>query len=346
MGAAVGCVEFIRFVDWADSHFLHMYSTPHKHTHHSLFVSPRAESIQASEWSQICQRVGDCNRALSSALAGGKLRDIVTLPAGIHAYRPHPAVHLPLQRSKLWKFHNSEGLHLSPQPWLSAIRMQYPGSDLSAFCPFPTIRLPVGKVGGVSCGTYVIGRSRCSVLTCPAVNTHTHTHSHGTGPGGWILSQPQAQHFVSALASGWRVNSLAGAVSQFELLCGATSNPLPFLHHFWQLFPTQALAGCLKTSWAMSIPCFPSPRISQYENKRLPSQDGTLLYPPEIMSFFTKYSLPHKTRCCLTDPHTVFKTCQRCGLILQLELAACHQAYLFYLLVVSSVSPLSPGNTR
>jgi hypothetical protein len=192
MGAAVGCVEFIRFVDWADSHFLHMYSTPHKHTHHSLFVSPRAESIQASEWSQICQRVGDCNRALSSALAGGKLRDIVTLPAGIHAYRPHPAVHLPLQRSKLWKFHNSEGLHLSPQPWLSAIRMQYPGSDLSAFCPFPQGSNTQGQISVLSApsqlfaslwgrlGEWAVGLmwlEGLGVVCWPAQqSTHTHTH--------------------------------------------------------------------------------------------------------------------------------------------------------------------------
>jgi hypothetical protein len=43
----------------------------------------------------MCQKMEEASRALSSALAGGDLRDIATLPAGPNAHRPHPAVYLP-----------------------------------------------------------------------------------------------------------------------------------------------------------------------------------------------------------------------------------------------------------
>jgi hypothetical protein len=52
------------------------------------------------------QRLGVANRALSSALAGGELRNLVTLPADLKAYRPHPVEHLPEARKRLWKFHD------------------------------------------------------------------------------------------------------------------------------------------------------------------------------------------------------------------------------------------------
>jgi hypothetical protein len=62
------------------------------------------------------------------------------------------------------------------------------------------------------------------------------------------------------------------------------------------------------------------------------------------MSFFTKVNFPHWTSHCLTNPHTVFKACGRCEIFLQLELAICHQGHMFYCVIGSSVSPLSPEN--
>jgi hypothetical protein len=58
------------------------------------------------------QRVGRINRALSSVLARKELRDLVALPTGLNEYRPHPAVHLPVERRKLWKYHDSKDLDL------------------------------------------------------------------------------------------------------------------------------------------------------------------------------------------------------------------------------------------
>jgi hypothetical protein len=45
------------------------------------------------------------------------------------------------------------------------------------------------------------------------------------------------------------------------------------------------------------------------------------------------------------DPHTKFKTYRNCGLILGLDMPACHQGHLVYLVVVSSAS-LSPKTVR
>jgi hypothetical protein len=46
---------------------------------------------------------GGANKALSSTLAGGELRDLVTLLTGLTTYKHHPAVHLPVGRRSLWK---------------------------------------------------------------------------------------------------------------------------------------------------------------------------------------------------------------------------------------------------
>jgi hypothetical protein len=54
--------------------------------------------------SQLHLRVGGANRALSFELAGGELRNIVTLPADLQANRLHPAVHLPIGRKSLLIF--------------------------------------------------------------------------------------------------------------------------------------------------------------------------------------------------------------------------------------------------
>jgi hypothetical protein len=42
----------------------------------------------------MCQKVGGENIALSSTVAGKELRDLVALPAGLSAFRPHPSVPL------------------------------------------------------------------------------------------------------------------------------------------------------------------------------------------------------------------------------------------------------------
>jgi hypothetical protein len=42
------------------------------------------------------------------------LRDVGTLPAGLSAFRSHPAVHLPVERRRLWKFHDLEGMDSTP----------------------------------------------------------------------------------------------------------------------------------------------------------------------------------------------------------------------------------------
>jgi hypothetical protein len=64
---------------------------------------------------QMCQGMGDANKSLSSVLAGGKLRDLDTLPAGLNVYRPCSAAYLPVgRRRRLWKPHDSEDLDSGP----------------------------------------------------------------------------------------------------------------------------------------------------------------------------------------------------------------------------------------
>jgi hypothetical protein len=61
----------------------------------------------------MCWRVGEENTAVSSALAGGELRDLGSLPVGLSYYRPCLAVHLPVRR-RLWKSCVSQDLNSGP----------------------------------------------------------------------------------------------------------------------------------------------------------------------------------------------------------------------------------------
>jgi hypothetical protein len=49
----------------------------------------------------MCQRVGKANRPVSFALDMGELMDLVIGSDGFNAYRPHPAVHCPVEKKRL-----------------------------------------------------------------------------------------------------------------------------------------------------------------------------------------------------------------------------------------------------
>jgi hypothetical protein len=69
----------------------------------SLVCVPMGNKCPSLRVSSKCITVGEleANRALSSALAEEELRDVGTLPAGLSAFRSHPAVHLPVERRRL-----------------------------------------------------------------------------------------------------------------------------------------------------------------------------------------------------------------------------------------------------
>jgi hypothetical protein len=81
-----------------------------------------------------CISMGRANIILSSTLARGELRNLLTLPAALSASRPSPEVHLFVRR-KLLKICDPEDLHFGTQSWLSANTHWkiVTGVDLSAF---------------------------------------------------------------------------------------------------------------------------------------------------------------------------------------------------------------------
>jgi hypothetical protein len=92
----------------------------------------------------MCQTAGGVNRALSSIPAERKLRDLVTLPVHLNIYRPHPPVHLPVGRKRLWKTHDlGEVRTQDPKSQLVANTCQSVEAYLSDFRPYPAFYFPV-----------------------------------------------------------------------------------------------------------------------------------------------------------------------------------------------------------
>jgi hypothetical protein len=139
MGSAVGCTESL----WVRQ--VHTFST------FTCLCPQRQQESKAWGNPWVGQRLGGVDRALSSALTRGRLRDLVTLPAWLNAYRPHSGVYLLLWKRRQWKFCDSEGLDLGPQ---------FPGAHLYAFRPCSIIHLSVRcKRLWVSCDSEGLVRS-------------------------------------------------------------------------------------------------------------------------------------------------------------------------------------------
>jgi hypothetical protein len=218
-----------------------------------------------------------------------KLRDLVTLPAGLNAYRPCPAVHLPVQR-RLWKFCDSERMDSGPSVQTVSKHMLWCSSQGQVLVLLGPAQQFTFLCRGGSCGYHVIQR----IWAQDSYSISSQHTEQNSGPRGQMLSQPESQIMELATVGGASNHYTPPHWASLHNHIKPSPSPqLPLMN----VSQPDTVARCPKTLRAIVFLVFWPPEYLSLKWQCY-SQDGTFLLPSKIRG---------ETEC-LSSPRLAFHT--------------------------------------